>query len=207
MVSAPQSPEAEDVLRNKAAACGSPLTFVDHPYSGDIGLEGPHQKWNASLAVAAVRAAGFNPADPAISDGLRDVSWSARFQQIGDRIILDGAHNPHAASALVRTWREKFGPQKTAVVFGAMKDKDYRKMLEILSGIAASFHFVPVISPRSADPEELSRCTTFPSRSHRSLGAAIDAAMSETPLVLITGSLFLAGEAFDVITAGIQADK
>ena len=207
VVSAPQSPEAEDVLRNKAAACGSPLTFVDHPYAGKIGLEGPHQKWNASLTVAAIRAAGFEPADSTISDGLRDVTWPARFQQIGDRIILDGAHNPHAASALVRTWREKFGSQKTSVVFGAMKDKDYREMLEILSGIAASFHFVPVISPRSADPEELSRCTTFPSRSHQSLGAAIDAALSETPLVLITGSLFLAGEAFEVITAGIRADK
>lgn len=200
-VSAPQSPEAGEVLRVKAAACESPLIFVEQPYPGEIGLEGDHQKWNASLAVAAIEAAGFAPGAAAVSDGLRDVSWPARFQRIGGRIVLDGAHNPHAACALVKTWREKFGLRKPSIVFGAMKDKDYREMLGILSGIAASFHFVPVDSPRSADPAEISRHADRPSRTHQSLRPAIAAALAEAPVILITGSLFLAGEALDFLAS------
>jgi len=198
VVSAPQTPEAAEVLRAKAAECGCPLTFVDRPYEGEIGLEGSHQKWNAALAVSAIRTAGLSQEKTAIACGLRDVNWLARFQRIGDRIILDGSHNPHAATALVKTWREHFGPQKPSVVFGAMKDKDCPEMLSILSEIAASFSFVPVASPRSSDPAELMQFTRLPAKTFSSLSAAIESAMSGTAPVLITGSLFLAGEAIDI---------
>ncbi len=198
VISAPQPPEAAEVLRAKAAECRSPLTFVDRPYEGETGLEGTHQKWNASLAVAAIRSAGFSAGDPAVAIGLRKVSWPARFQRIGNRIILDGAHNPHAATALVKTWRETFGPEKPSVIFGAMKDKACPEMLAILSEIAASFFFVPVANPRSSDPAELAQSTRCPAKIFPSLSAAIDSAIAEPPPVLITGSLFLAGEALDI---------
>ena len=217
VVSAPQPPEAAEVLRAKAAGCGSPLSFVDQPYEGEIGLEGTHQKWNASLAVAAVdvgQASGLlaqqgtrdacptciSIPEDAVASGLRDVNWPARFQRIGDRIILDGAHNPHAATVLVKTWRERFGLEKPSIIFGAMKDKDCPEMLGILSEIAASFFFVPVANPRTSDPAELAQSTRCPAKTFPSLSAAIDSAMAEPPPVLITGSLFLAGEALDILT-------
>lgn len=200
VVSAPQTDAAAEVIRSKAATCGSRLTFVDESYAGQVGLEGTHQKWNASLAISAIRAAGFSPGDATIAAGLRDVHWPARFQRIGDRIILDGAHNPHSAAALVETWRGKFGSEKPTIIFGAMKDKDYREMLAVLSKIAASFHFVPVISPRSSAPAELLHSTPCPARMFSTLPAAIDSALAASPPVLITGSLFLAGEALDVLT-------
>ena len=199
VVSAPQTPEAAEVLQAKAAECECPLTFVEQPYDGEIGLEGTHQKWNAELAVSAIAAAGPFPGESTISCGLRNVNWPARFQRIGDRIVLDGAHNPHAATALVKTWCEHFGPQKPSVVFGAMKDKDCPEMLAILSEIAASFFFVPVVSPRSADPAELTQFTKCPAKTFQSLAVAIDSALAEPPPVLITGSLFLAGEALSVL--------
>ena len=199
VVSAPQTPEAVEVLRAKAAECGSPLTFVNQPYEGEIGLAGTHQKWNASLAVAAIRSAGFSTDEADVASGLREVNWPARFQKISDRILLDGAHNPHAANALVKAWREHFGTQNASIIFGAMKDKDCREMLAILSEIAASFLFVPVASPRSSEPVELMQTTLCPARTFPSLSAAIDSAMAEQPPVLITGSLFLAGEAMDTL--------
>ena len=205
-LSAPQTPEAAGVLRAQAAACGCPLAFVDRPFEGEIGLAGTHQKWNAALAVAALHASGFSPENSAVVCGLRNVKWPARFQRIGDRIILDGAHNPHAAAALVETWREQFGPQKPAVIFGAMKDKDCREMLNVLSGIAASFLFVPVASPRSSDPAELMRSTLCPANTFSSLSDAIDSAMAKSAPVLITGSLFLAGEALSILIPNTQRD-
>ncbi|MCX6971941.1 MAG: bifunctional folylpolyglutamate synthase/dihydrofolate synthase [Verrucomicrobia bacterium] len=230
VVSAPQTGAAAEVLRARAAECGSQLTFVEQPYEGEIGLEGGHQKWNASLAVAALKISGpasshveqasrllvpllngsrdgrptsshapISTPEAAIKAGLRDVNWPARFQRIGDRIILDGAHNPHAARALVEAWRNNFGPQNPTIIFGAMKDKDYREMLAILSTIASSFLFVPVVSPRSSDPAELLKCTPCPAQTSPSLSAAIASAMAKTQPVLITGSLFLAGEAIDIL--------
>ncbi len=197
VVSAAQTPEAAEVLRNRARECGSVLTFVERPHAGGVGLKGPHQKGNAALALAAVRAAGFVPDENALLCGLRDVVWPARFQQIGERIVVDGAHNSHAALTLVETWREEFGDRKAAVVFGALRDKDYTAMLGILSEIAGSFLFVPVDSPRSADPGELA--APCASENYPSLRAALEAAMAGTAPVLITGSLFLAGEALALL--------
>ncbi len=200
VVSAPQSPGAAEVLRAAAASSGSALTFVDEPYAGEVGLEGGHQKWNAALAAASVTASGIRPVGEAISNGLKQVVWPARFQCIGERLIVDGAHNPHAAKALVETWREHFGAEKACVIFGALKDKDYGEMLGILSQITGSFCFVPVASPRSTDPEELVQAAAgCPATIFASLPAAIDSALSGRSPVLITGSLFLAGEALSFL--------
>lgn len=200
VVSAPQSPEATEVLRAAASACGSSLTFVDQPYPGSIGLAGGHQKWNAALAIATIEASGIETPGEAIATGLAEVVWPARFQRISQRLVVDGAHNPHAATALVETWREHFGAAKACVVFGALQDKDYGEMLAILSRIAGSFYFVPVASPRSTDPAELLPAADgCPAKAFASLPAALDAALDGGRPVLITGSLFLAGEALSVL--------
>ena len=195
VVSSPQSPDATQVLREHAARASSRLTFVDSPYSGPLGLSGAHQKWNASLALLGLQAADLLPADHSIVNGLKNVSWPARFQRVGDRIIVDGAHNPHAVSSLVETWREEFGSQKPTVIFGALKDKDHREMLALLSSLAHSFLFVPIASPRSRDPAEFPPDTTRPSKIAPTLPSAIQSALAIQTPVLITGSLFLAGEA------------
>ena len=83
-----------------------------------------------------------------------------------------------------------------------MKDKDSREMLAVLSGIAEAFFFVPVDSPRSAEPAELMRSTAQTAKIFSSLTSAIDAATAEPAPVLITGSLFLAGEALSVLNPG-----
>lgn len=199
VVSAPQSPEAAEVLRAKAAECGSRLAFVDRPYPGEVGLEGGHQKWNAAVAVAAIRESGFSPGDKAVANGLRNVRWPARFQMFGDAVVLDGAHNPHAAAVLVRTWRERFGDLKPAVVFGAMKDKDCREMLAILSEIAGEFLFAPVANPRSSDPGDLLQHARVPAKTFPALEAAVEAALRGPSPALVTGSLFLAGEALPIL--------
>ena len=57
VVSAPQLPEAEAVIRARAAECAAPLEFVRQPFDGRIALEGEHQKQNAALAIAALHTA------------------------------------------------------------------------------------------------------------------------------------------------------
>jgi hypothetical protein len=57
-VSARQGPEAAAVLMQRAAVVGSALEFVEAPFEqAEIGLQGIHQRENAAVAVAALRAA------------------------------------------------------------------------------------------------------------------------------------------------------
>ena len=95
VVSAPQRAEAEEVIRARAAKCGAPLQFVTRPYDKTpIALAGSHQKQNAALAVAALRATKIDADDSAIARGLAAIDWPARFQRWDERTIVDGAHNP-----------------------------------------------------------------------------------------------------------------
>jgi dihydrofolate synthase/folylpolyglutamate synthase len=198
-ISALQQPEAASVLRDKAQALGSELQFVDHPCFGDVGLKGAHQKWNAALAFAAILAAGIPCSDAAISKGISSVQWPARFQIVNDRLVIDGAHNRHSARALVDVWREAYGAQKATLVFGALSDKEYTEMLAILEPIAAEFFFVPVSSQRAASPVDFVDQTQVPSRVFPSVSAALEAGFSENRMVLVAGSLFLAGEVLDLL--------
>src|SRR6478736_4504631 len=58
VVSAPQQPQAEEVIRARAAECGSPAQFVNETYHGSpVAFRGQYQKRNAAVAIAAIHAA------------------------------------------------------------------------------------------------------------------------------------------------------
>jgi dihydrofolate synthase/folylpolyglutamate synthase len=190
VVSAMQSPEVEAVLCDQAQRNGSGF-FVGQPTGHcDIGLKGAHQQENAAVAVSALWAAGVAVSEEQVSQGLREVQWPGRFQLVRDRIILDGSHNPHASAHLVEVWRETYGDEKATVIFGALSDKDYLAMLKNLEPIASEFRFVPVRNPRSVDPSSL--VSSLKSRVFPSVAEALETAEGR---ILVTGSLFLVGEA------------
>ena len=196
-VSAAQEPDAVSVLNGRALAEGSSIHFVEAPLRGfAIALRGSHQRENAALAVAALAAAGVTVSEADIKNGLQEVRWPGRFQLVADRIILDGSHNPHAAAHLVENWRENFGPRQATVIFGALADKDYTAMLKILEPIAREFFFVPIDNPRAAAPQLLAESTTARNRIYASVQAALEASPD---LTLVTGSLFLVGEALELL--------
>jgi dihydrofolate synthase/folylpolyglutamate synthase len=198
VVCSPQHPDAERVLRARANELSSSLTLVDRPWNGPVGLRGEHQKWNAAVAAAMLRAADLKIPDDALREGLANVEWPARFQKIGERFLIDGAHNAHSAAALVATWRESFGDAQATVVFGALRDKDHAEMLQILAPIAARFFFVPVDSERAESPKLFHPPAGIPAERPASIADAIHRALDFNESVLITGSLFLAGEALRI---------
>ena len=60
VVSASQQPQAEEVIRARAAECGSPVQFVNETYrSSPVALRGEFQKQNAAVAIAAIHAANI----------------------------------------------------------------------------------------------------------------------------------------------------
>ncbi|MGC1479167.1 MAG: folylpolyglutamate synthase/dihydrofolate synthase family protein [Chthoniobacterales bacterium] len=194
VVSAAQDDAAERVIRDRAAEMVAELEFVpgEVPEDWEIGLTGSHQRRNAALAMAAIRAAGIAVDESARRRGLAAVEWRGRFQRIGN-VVLDGAHNLQGARQLVQTWRETFGEERAVVIFGALADKDPGGMIGELEAIASEFIFVPVKSMRSEEPGELARLTTRPCRVAGSLTDGFTGASGRA--VLLTGSLYLVGEA------------
>jgi dihydrofolate synthase / folylpolyglutamate synthase len=200
VVSAPQQPQAEEVIRARAAECGSPVQFVNETYQrSPVALRGDYQKQNATIAIAAIHAADIQLGDKAIVRGLAAIEWPARFQKWDERTIIDGAHNPGAARILVQTWQEVFGDQKATLVLAVLADKDLRGICEALAPIADSFLLPKIRSERAALPEELAKVVSniTPSLSYSitpTIEKALTLARAKPNPILITGSLHFAGE-------------
>lgn len=201
VVSAAQHAEAAGVLIKTAREKDAPIEFVTGPLENvAIHLAGSHQKLNAALALAALRAAAIEVSDDAIQKGLGAVEWPGRFQIIQNRIILDGAHNPSAVERLAQTWREIFGGEKATVVLGVLRDKEMPAICRALLPIAAGFVVTPVRSPRTSSPEKLysiihEMAPCLDCSIAADLAHAVEIAAARPNKILITGSLFLVGEA------------
>lgn len=205
---AAQAPDAERVLREHANQTRSPLEFVTTPAQGyPIGLRGAHQRENAALALAALHSIGAPLGYDCVVTGLGDARHSGRFDiheaaslsRAAD-LILDAAHNPHAAQSLAATWRDTYRDAKANLIFGAVADKDVSAILDILAPIVGSLHLVPVNSARGVPTDDLmnlvdARSDLPSSIVHDTLDDALQATAADPSPTLITGSLFLIGEA------------
>ena len=201
VVSAPQLPQAEQVILARASKCKAPIHVVSERYGQTpIALHGAHQKQNAAIAIAALRAAKIDIKDSAIARGLLTVEWPARFQRWDKQVITDGAHNPAAARILAETWRENFGDQRVTLILAILSDKDLRGICTALAPIA-DFVLLPKIrSERAADPEALAQIfstitPSVPCSITASVAAAFELARVRPHPILLTGSLHFAGEA------------
>lgn len=204
-VSAPQEPAVRHVLEKEANERRSPLEFVEGPLLGyPMALAGEHQKWNAALAVTALHRAGLALNADSVSHGLRNVSWPGRFEIIRPGVVLDGAHNPHAAEVLAATWQERFPGKKAALVFSAVTGKDIGGILEILAPLASGIFLCPVDTPRAVPADELAGFLPAhapPHKAFENFEEAFSAAGKLTDPILVAGSLFLVGEARAFLTA------
>ncbi len=199
-LSAPQQNEALLVLREQAMKQRSELTIVSQSLEGfHLGIPGSHQKMNAALAVESLLAAGYELRNDSIREGLSQARWPGRFEIFdvnGQTIVLDGAHNPHAAQSLIETWQEQYPQQQATLIFGAVESKDITGVLEKISQISSEIRFVPVNSVRAIPPEQLLEAASSLDTA-KTLHPDLDTALNlptKGPL-LISGSLFLVGEA------------
>lgn len=198
----PQHPAVAEVLESRAAAVGTRLTTV----TGEVetSLPGAHQRSNAALAVAALRAAGVCVSDKLTARGLATAAWPGRFQKINDRVTVDGAHNPEAALALSAAWRTIHPNTPATVVFGAVENKDSGAVLNTLAPVASRFIFTAPDSPRATAPETLNPPPDVPSHTEPGLAAALGLALTFPEPVLVTGSLYLVGEAISLLSPASQ---
>ena len=206
-VFARQRPDAQAVLDARAAELGIPVKRaadfeirdleIDARGSRFSGIEcplaGEHQVDNAITAALALETLGVSP------KGISETTWPGRLEHISPNpdILLDGAHNPAGVRALIR-YLERFYPdRKRWIIFGAMRDKAVAEMGALLFPLADELILTAADSPRSMPPEELAELAPQ-GRAVPNIGAALKLVAGEASaddLIVITGSLFLVGEA------------
>lgn len=187
-------------IKNVAEEKGSEISFIENPFAGELGLFGDIQKYNASLAAKVVEFLSDKLAfdkETALK-GFAAARWPGRLQTIDDRTIVDGAHNPDGAKILCEYLDEFHPGKKFDVIFGCFADKDPEAFLKQLSEKASCFIFVPVWGGRACNSPEnlgmlLESFSDIPFLTAEKISDALSK-RKETP-VLITGSLYLAGEA------------
>jgi dihydrofolate synthase/folylpolyglutamate synthase len=203
VISAPQSREAETVIRKRAAECDASLEFVSEPWTKTrIGLRGEHQKLNAAVAVTALRAARISLSDHALDEGLANIEWPARFQIWDEQIVIDGAHNPAGARTLSRTWRETFGQDRVTIILAILHDKKVAEIIDALRPIASRFLLPQIRSERAESPANLAELMRQRDVEHQQFVSAADAISAARKLperILITGSLHFAGETLAIL--------
>ncbi len=204
-LSAPQPDEVRRTLEKEANERRSPLTFIREPLRGyPLGLAGGHQTWNAALALECLNAIGLPLSYETVHHGLETVRWPGRFEELdheGRKVVLDAAHNPDGVRSLTATWRERFGERKAALVFSAVESKDVAGIAGPLREIVSEVHLCPIDSPRALPVSELESHFAG-ATGHPDFPSAMRAALDTGGPVLVTGSLFLIGEAKQWLQGG-----
>ncbi|HLW76049.1 MAG TPA: cyanophycin synthetase, partial [Bryobacteraceae bacterium] len=206
-VFARQRTEAASVLDARARELGIKVTRAESFEIRDLHIDargssfngircplaGEHQVDNAVTAILALKQLGVPPS------GIVDARWPGRLEMVAPNpdIILDGAHNPAGARALVRYLERFYRSRKIWIIYGAMRDKSIEEIAGILFPVAQELIFTTPANPRAIRPEALveiaDRGGTAPN-----VATALDIVRSRADaddVIVITGSLFLVGEA------------
>ncbi|WP_346292596.1 folylpolyglutamate synthase/dihydrofolate synthase family protein [Sphaerothrix gracilis] len=223
---APQLPEAAAVIQKRLADLDCPAVWPQpaHKLDGDwaryvhdnlqidypLSLLGQHQLVNSALAIAALnilRQQDWQVSDTAIQQGMAKARWPGRLQWIDwadaagtqHELLIDGAHNPAAATAL-RRYVDQIANGPTTWVMGMLATKDHADIFTALLRPGDRLHLVPVPGHLSAEPKELAElasticpdlaiCQTF-----TDLSTALQATTHQTNgLRVLCGSLYLIG--------------
>ena len=147
---------------------------------------------NAATALAALRASQLDVSEQAIREGIASAILPGRFQTIGEspQVILDVAHNPHAAAYLAGRLKMLPKTGRVLAVVGMLHDKDIAGTLACLAEVVDDWYCAPLEGPRGATAEQL-QYYLADSKGYSSVGKAWQAALANArpeDTVLVFGS-------------------
>jgi dihydrofolate synthase/folylpolyglutamate synthase len=195
-------PVVLEVIRKRAAKFGGEMIHVTEEH--DTPLAGEFQRRNVGLAVCAARKlARLCVADDSIARGVATTRWRGRLERFtrgGKQILVDGAHNAHAARA-VAPFIAANVPAPRLLVFGIMSDKDVSDVIAILFPLFDRVIATEPYPPRSLAAGELverARALGIDAVAEPDPRAAFELALASAEgAIVIAGSLYLAGSAVE----------
>ncbi|PIW36383.1 MAG: hypothetical protein COW24_05660 [Candidatus Kerfeldbacteria bacterium CG15_BIG_FIL_POST_REV_8_21_14_020_45_12] len=200
-------PPIQEVLDSEAAGVGVEITYVRPNEQFDLSLRGAHQQVNANLAAAAARYLGLH--EMAIRDGIIQAELPARVElmQEAPRVILDGAHSPAKMTALVESIKELEPWQKLHLIIAIKESKLVDDIVSPLTSLVNSVTITTFQLPGfGSHPPEAIVAAFKAARPELTVAIepqakiALETVLKDAApddLVVITGSLYLAGELRD----------
>ena len=137
--------EGKEAFYDKAMEVGAELEIVNSfcPLSPALPLEGvgslltlkgSYQQENLALALAVIERCFPQISQDTIQKGLQNVKHPCRFEYLKDKnLIIDGAHNPNGITGLMQSLEMYYPNTKRRFIFGCLKNKEYGKMVNILT--------------------------------------------------------------------------
>ncbi len=214
VVSAVQNGEAKDVIIRKALEMGSPIYFAGYK-KGDMFTEGSLRKAryvgrrfqiegisiplagffqleNLAVSLAALEAMGFEPLEERVKKGVSQVRLPGRLEKVrsgGRLIVFDVSHNEDGIKTLIGniSFHAPF-----IIILGVMKDKNWRKMLDLLKPIASEFVYIKLPVVRGEEPENLAKYKKGKVFRDPELAASYVAEREGN--ILVTGSFYTVSE-------------
>ena len=168
-----------------------------------IPLAGVYQPKNAMIAIDAadiLSTQGVEITDQNIIDGLKEVKWKGRFEVLRTKpvFIFDGGHNVNGILNFAKTIKDYYGDKKVNILTGVMKDKEYKKIANILALLAEEVFTVTPDNPRALVAKEYAenfkeygvKTTAYDNISDAVKQALVVSEEKNIPLIAI-GSLYM----------------
>ncbi|MCD4653358.1 hypothetical protein K8T06_05430, partial [bacterium] len=180
-----------------------------------MSLTGAYQLENCRTGLAIIQRMVLDGLldfrEEALRQGLHQVRWPGRFTVLKSdelnvdcqscRFIIDGAHNPMAIKAVLSAIDTIYPGASLTVIVGIASNKDAKTMLEILHKSGARIVATTYESPRALTPDNLALlgegvCDIVSVQSDLNTSLRwIEQKKISHEIVLITGSIYFAGEA------------
>lgn len=181
----------------------------------ESSLAGRHQMYNIGAALCTIELLtenGFKVTELQVIEGVRNVSWPGRLETFPSNplVLLDGAHN-YAGTVALREFIEEVVKRnwmggKVVLIFGVLKDKDVHSMAGELIPFSSEVIITKPNTERGLPVEVFSKIVErYGIKPHatqtvsEALSHAYDIA-SPSDIIVITGSLYVVGEARALIT-------
>lgn len=213
---------ALEIIRNEAIKNNSPLTVMGKDfsagrnedgsfnYSGTVWnfrdlkstLKGVYQLMNQAVAISALEALSkyhdINIDEADLREGLMNVSWGGRYEVLRDNapLILDSAHNPAGAKALVDSIIQEYPGVKFNFLIGMLSDKNHDLYMREIARIADKITVTQVPSERTLSAgklRETAETVVADVDIIPDYRAAFEQLSTEPHPLCITGSLYLIG--------------
>lgn len=161
-----------------------------------------YQVQNAALAAFAAHVLLPDLAENVIRNGIVEMFWAGRMEEIAENVYVDGAHNPGAVRQIYNSLADS--DKEWLLLFAVCSDKDYTEMIRILGKIPwKRIYITKIDSARGADTAAVRQCfeeaAGCPICEFESAGEAFKAALRDRgdekeENLLCLGSLYLVGE-------------
>ena len=192
--------DRDELCINEETFHSASFTYRGEDY--DISMGGKYQILNAITAIEILKYFK-NVCEDYIYMGLLTTQWDGRFTVANSKplVIVDGAHNKDAWLRLRESVDKYFTNIKIIYIMGVFRDKEYDKMIEILSPTMHKVYTVQSSNPRAIPSDELSRYfkeAGVDSESKKDVRLALDSAMEaadDDSVIIVCGTLSITGNA------------